>query len=858
MRGVAKLSAFVGRESEIAALVAAVREGCRLIGVWGPLGGGKTRLALELCRALTPVDGRTDALVIDLTVAPALDAASVVLDPAGAVGVIVLDGADAHLDQLASLVPRWAERDAATTFVVTSRQRCRLDGARALELEALSAPDEGADSTASPAVALFLDRARSAARSTATGAARAIVTRLEGLPLFIERAAALLPSLGLDALLDLAGRPLELLAAAPETRGSPDGAKVVAALRASVERLPPRLRKALAVLTHFESSFSIDDVAAVLGCSDSAAAEMVAALRDRSLLRGCDGSGAAPRHRPWAWVRAVAREMQRKGGNGRRAREAVALRVLEGAAHDVSIFDANGSGAALGDLAARRADLVAIAERALDKDEPVRAAVLRAAEALVALDPLLLTYGPRVVDRALLDRAVSASGGARMDRVLKARLLCARARSCALTEGAHAAVGDLERAVALVRDEASAGALVPALLVDLGVLHHRERELETATALYTAALDLCAGRDPRTEARAIGNLAAIAHDRGRLDAAAPEYERAIAIAAAAGDLRLEAIFSANLAIVEQERGAMRSAQRRYQRGVQLLERIPDRRLCAITLGNLGMLHHEEGRLEAARRCHERALAELSLVGDAPSTALAHGRLAATLASEDRVEEARVEIERGTRAAPAQGGEVAATVLHVASAYLDVALARRAVLEGRDGELATRLARARRRADEARAALAPDGIPLADTSDDLRTFLRVLGRSLDASSGGVLGPPDEGLLVAPEARWFRPPGGSWHDLRPRTAARRILDRLCAHQVEAPGTGLGLDALRDAGWPGERILAKAAKNRVYVVLNQLRELGLRRWIRRTGDGWALDPMLPVHRVAMEPVGVVPAAD
>jgi hypothetical protein len=127
---------------------------------------------------------------------------------------------------------------------------------------------------------------------------------------------------------------------------------------------------------------------------------------------------------------------------------------------------------------------------------------------------------------------------------------------------------------------------------------------------------------------------------------------------------------------------------------------------------------------------------------------------------------------------------------------------------------------------------------------------VLQRNLDATaaSGGTSG---ESLLLAPEARWFRPPRGQWHDLRQRSAARRILERLCAQHLDQPGEGLRVDELRDAGWPGERILPAAAKNRVYVVLNQLRGLGLRRWLMRKGEGWALDPRLGVHRVAQEPV-------
>jgi hypothetical protein len=81
-------------------------------------------------------------------------------------------------------------------------------------------------------------------------------------------------------------------------------------------------------------------------------------------------------------------------------------------------------------------------------------------------------------------------------------------------------------------------------------------------------------------------------------------------------------------------------------------------------------------------------------------------------------------------------------------------------------------------------------------------------------------------------------------------RRILLRLIEHQREAPGRGLSLQDLKDTGWPGERILPAAASNRIYVAMNQLRKLGLKDGLRKGGDGYFLDPGLPVHFTAAPP--------
>jgi hypothetical protein len=80
---------------------------------------------------------------------------------------------------------------------------------------------------------------------------------------------------------------------------------------------------------------------------------------------------------------------------------------------------------------------------------------------------------------------------------------------------------------------------------------------------------------------------------------------------------------------------------------------------------------------------------------------------------------------------------------------------------------------------------------------------------------------------------------------------LLLRLIERRRTAPGRGLSLAELQEAGWPGERILPQAASNRIYVAMNQLRKLGLKDWLRRSGEGYYLDPALPVHHTTVEPV-------
>jgi hypothetical protein len=76
-------------------------------------------------------------------------------------------------------------------------------------------------------------------------------------------------------------------------------------------------------------------------------------------------------------------------------------------------------------------------------------------------------------------------------------------------------------------------------------------------------------------------------------------------------------------------------------------------------------------------------------------------------------------------------------------------------------------------------------------------------------------------------------------------------LVDQQREAPGRGLSLVELQEAGWPGERILPQAASNRIYVAMNQLRKLGLKDWLKKSAEGYLIDPALPVHYTSVEPV-------
>lgn len=94
-------------------------------------------------------------------------------------------------------------------------------------------------------------------------------------------------------------------------------------------------------------------------------------------------------------------------------------------------------------------------------------------------------------------------------------------------------------------------------------------------------------------------------------------------------------------------------------------------------------------------------------------------------------------------------------------------------------------------------------------------------------------------VAVGPTWFQPDGHVPVCLEGRRALCRVYRSLFAMRVEQPGAPVGVAQLLANGWPGERVLARAGANRVYVALSTLRNLGLRGAISRTRQGYLLDP-------------------
>jgi predicted ATPase/transcriptional regulator with XRE-family HTH domain len=320
------LTALLGRDTEVKALRQWWADpAARLVTLIGPGGVGKTRLALELARAIAD-EGACRVLFVGLAairnstfVAPALAEALGVSDDTaldlpkrarlacqGQPTLLVLDNFE-HVLDMAPLVADLLTSVATLRVLATSRAPLHVRGEReyavgplALDLDLdVRSP---ADLARVPAVRLFLERARDVQpdfRLTASNAhaVRAICRRLDALPLALELAAPWIKVLTAEDLLRRLMHDVLLSTAGP--RDLPERQRTVNATVAwSYQLLAPieqRLFRRLGVLP---GRFPIEAAAAVLASREESSAASDEALRaaagliDKSLLLRSESSVA--------------------------------------------------------------------------------------------------------------------------------------------------------------------------------------------------------------------------------------------------------------------------------------------------------------------------------------------------------------------------------------------------------------------------------------------------------------------------------------------------------------------------------------------------------------------------------------
>ncbi len=310
-------TAFIGRDEHLQQLVA-LTPARRLITILGPGGIGKTRLALELAHALATsgknvafvelAETGADADVAGL-VAGALNVASQSgLDRSRATAehigmhraVLILDNCEHVVVEVHALLTVLLATCPNLTIVATSREPIAIAGEQRWPLRGL-APQA--------AHSLFTERARAADPDGLQDNDAALVdtlcTRLGGVPLSLELAAAALATIGLHDVVRGFDDPLAMPRDnRPTTASRHRDARAV--VEWSYNLLSDEDRAAFNRLGVFAGTFSFDDVKAVHGPK---VARQVSSLVERSLVMRTTDDGPT-RYEMLETMRAFAREQR--------------------------------------------------------------------------------------------------------------------------------------------------------------------------------------------------------------------------------------------------------------------------------------------------------------------------------------------------------------------------------------------------------------------------------------------------------------------------------------------------------------------------------------------------------------------
>ena len=295
------ISSFVGRDRDMAEL-AELLETARLVTLTGPGGCGKTRLAIEAAFASLPV--RPDGIwFVDL--APVSDRELVLSVAANAMGVqesraasadsalieflsqgrplVILDNCEHLISTCAELAEGWLSACHGLTILVTAREPIGVVGEVIRRVGGLQVPSDGDPVRSSEAVQLFVERARSHEPGFESGEQELaeiahLTKRLDGIPLAIEMAAALVGTLSVGEILSRLDDRFRLLTGG----GGRDLGRqqtLLATVDWSHDLLSEPERVMLRRLSMMSGSFSLEDVEAVCVGEGIDRTEVVALLR---------------------------------------------------------------------------------------------------------------------------------------------------------------------------------------------------------------------------------------------------------------------------------------------------------------------------------------------------------------------------------------------------------------------------------------------------------------------------------------------------------------------------------------------------------------------------------------------------
>ncbi len=356
---------LLGRERELEAVQQLLRDpAVRLVTLTGAGGSGKTRLGLELCHALLPAFQPNVFFVAlgsisDPAMVPAAIAESVGIRETGGRSfpellkeylrerepssvLILLDNME-HILAASPVVVELIESSRSLKVLITSRAPLRVYGEHEFPVPPLALPAPGQMKSLSaleenPAITLFAQRAQAVKPDFQLTTENALIvaeicSRVDGLPLAIELAAARVKMLPLNGILTRLQSRLQLL-----TAGARDLPERQQTLRNTIDwsydLLNDAEQKLLRRLSVFRGGCTLEGAEAVCNTKEDLGAdilELMSSLVDKSLIQQRQ-DGDEARFRMLETIREYSFErLQRSGEEGptKRAHAAYCLVLAE-------------------------------------------------------------------------------------------------------------------------------------------------------------------------------------------------------------------------------------------------------------------------------------------------------------------------------------------------------------------------------------------------------------------------------------------------------------------------------------------------------------------------------------------------
>jgi predicted ATPase len=622
----ASLSSFVGRERETAEVEELLVVG-RLVTLTGADGCGKTRLALEVASRKLELfaDGvwfvdlapLSDPQLVGQTVIHALGAREEPGRPVfdtleGFVAhrelLIVVDNCEHLIQACAVLVEHLLRAGPGVRILATSRETLGLPGEQIWRVPSLSLPDQGASPDVvmgSESARLFLERARAVRADLVVSeediaALAEIVSRLDGIPLALELAAARADMLSLTQIATRLDDRFGLLSRGPRT-AQPRQQTLAGAIDWSYGLLSDLERAVFCRLSIFAGGFSLEAAEAVTtgpGLDPGDILDLVTNLAAKSLVV-VTGQGDSQRYRLLETIRAYAADKVIGTGEQAELRGRHLAWFLDLAELAEPQLAGPGRGRLMRSLEADQENF----RRALDHSVET-GAVDRGLRLATALAPFWTSHGNWKEACGYFEELLQQASGdvPHLGQALVAAgsMFLLRGdydRSEALLEGAHTwarAAGNVD--------------ILAQSLSGLGYIAFRRSRQDEAEAMWTEALDASrkAG-DSRVAATVLRSLAISAGARRDQQRCAELLEEGLAVASKGRDEQTRRLLLSSAAEMNLWMGRYALARDQYAEALQLAGEIGDQSGRASLLADLGWIGFLSGEYDEARMCAAEAV-----------------------------------------------------------------------------------------------------------------------------------------------------------------------------------------------------------------------------------------------------------